>query len=224
MGGCLGAVMLDQEQTSLDLPEPQASLWLGLASDNRRLFEGLQDGWLQPLPSRTGSLVGVNAYRREHQKADGNRIPVRIQIDVAKLPNLKVVAFRNNKWQVHGSFAGRSDGRRSVLAGRITSDLCLQSHRLVGRAAGPFVEHRQTHFEHRSAGRKRRQRQCGSDPAACSAPRGRRRARYSCGGRLDTWCHEHGLVGRSADRPLDACSHRELVPPIPRAAEACRRS
>ena len=99
MGGCLGAVMLYKEQTSLDLPEPQASLWLGLASDNRRLFEGLQDGWLQPLPSRTGSLVGVNAYRREHQEADGNRIPVRIQIDVAKLPNLKVVAFRNNKWR-----------------------------------------------------------------------------------------------------------------------------
>ncbi len=99
MGGCLGAVMLDKEQTSLDLPEPQASLWLGLASDNRRLFEGLQDGWLRPLPSRTGSLVGVNAYRREHQKADGNRIPVRIQIDVAQLPNLKVVAFRNNKWR-----------------------------------------------------------------------------------------------------------------------------
>ena len=99
MGGCLGAVMLDQEQTSLDLPEPQASLWLGLASDNRRLFEGLQDGWLQPLPSRTGSLVGVNSYRREHQEVDGNRIPVRIQIDVAKLPNLKVVAFRNNKWR-----------------------------------------------------------------------------------------------------------------------------
>ena len=48
MGGCLGAVMLYKEQTSLDLPEPQASLWLGLASDNRRLFEGLQDGWLQP--------------------------------------------------------------------------------------------------------------------------------------------------------------------------------
>ncbi len=99
MGRCLGAVMLDQEQTMLDLPEPQASLWLGLSSDNRRLFEGLQDGWLQPLPSRTGSLVGVNAYRREHQEVDGNRIPVRIQIDVAKLPNLKVVAFRNKKWR-----------------------------------------------------------------------------------------------------------------------------
>ncbi len=96
---CLGAMMLPQEQTTLDLPEPQASLWLGLASDNRRLFEGLQDGWLQPLPSRTGSLVGVNSYRREHQEVDGNRIPVRIQIDVAKLPDLKVVAFRNNKWR-----------------------------------------------------------------------------------------------------------------------------
>ena len=91
--------MLHKEQTTLDLPEPQARLWLGLATDNRRLFEGLQDGWLRPLPSRTGSLVGVNAYRREHQKADGNRISVRIQIDVAKLPNLKVIAFRNNKWQ-----------------------------------------------------------------------------------------------------------------------------
>ena len=29
MGGCLGAVMLYKEQTTLDLPEPQASLWLG---------------------------------------------------------------------------------------------------------------------------------------------------------------------------------------------------
>ena len=73
--------------------------WLGLMTDNRRLFDGLQDGWLRPLPPQTGLLVGVNAHLREPGAEDGNRIPVRIQMDVSKLPDLKVMALRCDDWE-----------------------------------------------------------------------------------------------------------------------------
>ncbi|MDE0055574.1 MAG: alpha-ketoglutarate-dependent dioxygenase AlkB [Gammaproteobacteria bacterium] len=73
--------------------------WLGLVTDNRRLFDALEDGWLRPLPSQTGSIVGVDSYLREQGEVEGNRIPVRIRLDVAKLPDLKVAAFRHNQWE-----------------------------------------------------------------------------------------------------------------------------
>ena len=73
--------------------------WFGLVMDNRRLFDALQDGWLRPLPPRTGSLAGVNAYLSESGETDGNRISVRVQLDFAKLPEVEVLAFRDDRWQ-----------------------------------------------------------------------------------------------------------------------------
>ena len=93
--------MSREEQDIFDLVESRedSPVWLGLAMDNRRLFDALQDGWLRPLPSRTGSLVGVNAHLCERKETDENRIAVRFQVDVAKLPDLDVTAFRGNQWQ-----------------------------------------------------------------------------------------------------------------------------
>ena len=92
--------MSNEEPDMLDLIElvVRRPGWLGVATDSRRLFDALQDGWLRPLPSRTGSIVGVNAHVREIE-ADGNRIPVRVQLEVARLPDLKVIAFRNDQWR-----------------------------------------------------------------------------------------------------------------------------
>ena len=73
--------------------------WIGLVTDNRRLFDALQDGWLRPLRPRTGMFVGVNAYLREQDVAIGNRIPVRIQLNVSRLPDLEVSAFRDSQWR-----------------------------------------------------------------------------------------------------------------------------
>ena len=73
--------------------------WFGFVTDNRRLFDALEDGWLRPLPSRVGSILGINAYLREYDEVDGNRIPVRIQLDARKLPDATVVAFRRDQWQ-----------------------------------------------------------------------------------------------------------------------------
>ena len=73
--------------------------WIGLVTDNRRLFDALQDGWLRPLRSRTGMFLGVNAYLREQDVAIGNRIPVRIQLNVSRLPDLEVSAFRDSQWR-----------------------------------------------------------------------------------------------------------------------------
>lgn len=73
--------------------------WLGLVVDNRRLFEALQDDWLRPLPTEKGSLLGVRSHLRGHDVAPGNRIAVRIQIDITKLPDSMVVTFRDDRWQ-----------------------------------------------------------------------------------------------------------------------------
>ncbi len=88
-----GQVLWDMGQGG-DAPE-----WLGLVADNRRAFDALQDDWLRPLPSHSGSVLGVNAHLREPGDANGNRIPVRVRVDVAALPNLPVAALRDGEWQ-----------------------------------------------------------------------------------------------------------------------------
>lgn len=73
--------------------------WLGLSTDNRRLFDALQDGWLRPLQSDPGLLVGVGAYARDESAVQiSHRIPVRIRLNVAKLPALEVAVFRRGEW------------------------------------------------------------------------------------------------------------------------------
>lgn len=79
--------------------DASAPCWLGLVVDNRQLFEALQDDWLQPPPTEKGSLLGVRSYLRDYDIEAGNRIAVRIQVDIAKLPDLTVATFRDDRWQ-----------------------------------------------------------------------------------------------------------------------------
>ena len=73
--------------------------WLGLATDHRRLFGALADGWLLPLQSRAGVLIGVGAYAVEPSDAPrGHPIAVRIRLDAAKLPALAVSVRRGERW------------------------------------------------------------------------------------------------------------------------------
>ena len=73
--------------------------WLGLATYNRRLFDALQDGWLRPLPSGSGLLLGVEAYADEPDTDRGSHtISVRIKLDVEKLPSLRMPALRGGQW------------------------------------------------------------------------------------------------------------------------------
>ena len=44
-----------------EVREPE-SCWLGLATDNRRLFDALQDGWLRP-QSSDGQMIGIGNVR-----------------------------------------------------------------------------------------------------------------------------------------------------------------
>ena len=75
------------------------SRWLGLATDHRRLFGALADGWLRPLQSRAGVLVGVGTYAAERNDAPGDHpIAVRIRLDAAKLPALVVAVRRGERW------------------------------------------------------------------------------------------------------------------------------
>ena len=73
--------------------------WLGLVTDHRRLFDALQDGWLRPLPSDTGLVVGIETYAHERNTDGGRyRISVRIKLNMAKLPALDFFVFRDGRW------------------------------------------------------------------------------------------------------------------------------
>ena len=74
--------------------------WMGIALDHRRLFDALQDGWLRPLPERSGVLIGVGAYAVEHCRAtSGHPIFVRIKLEPTKLPILDVEIRRQERWE-----------------------------------------------------------------------------------------------------------------------------
>ena len=93
-----------ESQIAMPLPptDEQASEahWLGLATDHRRLFDALQDGWLRPMMPQAGILAGVGRYIAERNpNRDGHPIPVHIALDASKLPDLRVVAFRSGRWE-----------------------------------------------------------------------------------------------------------------------------
>ena len=74
--------------------------WMGLVVDHRRLFDALQDGWLRPLPDRSGVPIGVGAYALEHCKAtSGHPIFIRIKLEPTKLPALDVAIQRRGCWE-----------------------------------------------------------------------------------------------------------------------------
>ena len=75
--------------------------WFGFTTDHRRLFGALADGWLRPLQSQAGVLIGAGAYAVERNDATmGHPIAVRIRIDPEKLPALEVFVRRSEKWVV----------------------------------------------------------------------------------------------------------------------------
>ena len=92
-----GTEMLPESQTS---PLETESCWLGLATDNRRLFDAFQDGWLRPMPS-DGQVVGIRSYARDKILDDsGHPIPVRVKFDVTKLPEFNIHVLRDKCWQL----------------------------------------------------------------------------------------------------------------------------
>ena len=108
-------MMSDEGRTLWDVhQEGDVPDWLGLVADNRRLFDALQDEWLRPLQTHSGSVVGVNAHLREPREANGNRIPVRLRIDVDALPDIPVAAFRHGQWQPM-PFSGVTTTDRAVF-------------------------------------------------------------------------------------------------------------
>ena len=80
-----------------DIPE---KTWLGLITDHRRLFGALQDGWLHPLPSDTGIMLGIERYAEGRESVqDGHPIEVHLKLSPEKLPGLEVAAFCNGDWR-----------------------------------------------------------------------------------------------------------------------------
>ena len=88
--------------------------WLGLATDHRRLFGALEDGWLRPLGSRAGVPVGIGAYAVERdQTPAGHPITVNMRLDSDKLPPVDVSVRRGDKWV--SSRLGEFDAADTVL-------------------------------------------------------------------------------------------------------------
>ncbi len=82
----------------LEAGKPE-SCWLGLATDNRRLFDALQDGWLRPLPS-DGQVVGIRSYVRDRSPVGtGHPIHVQVKLDPAKLPELGIQVLHDKNWR-----------------------------------------------------------------------------------------------------------------------------
>ena len=78
---------------------PRQTFWLGLATDHRRLFDALEEGWLRPAEPRTGFVLGVGTYAADRDEPPAGRpIPVRVRLDAAKLPVLDVFARRDGSW------------------------------------------------------------------------------------------------------------------------------
>ena len=85
------------------LPSAETSVpektWLGLATDHRRLFDALQDGWLHPLPSRTDIVLGIERYAEERAAAqDGYPIEVHLKLNPEKLPKPKATSLHGEQW------------------------------------------------------------------------------------------------------------------------------
>ena len=72
--------------------------WLGLNTNQRRLFAALQDGWLRPLPRNAGMVLGAGTYVPEQVDGGKQAISVRMKFDLRKLPRLDAFALRDNRW------------------------------------------------------------------------------------------------------------------------------
>ena len=86
------------ESYSVATTQGEENRWLGLTTNNRRLFDALQDGWLHPLDQDVGLLTGVGAYASENVERGGNIISVRLKLDIQKLPDLDVLSLRGKRW------------------------------------------------------------------------------------------------------------------------------
>ena len=76
-----------------------SGLVLGFATDHRRLFTALEAGWMRPLPTRTGVLIGIGAYANEvSDHSSKHPIFIRIRIQATRLPNMTVHVLRDGRW------------------------------------------------------------------------------------------------------------------------------
>ena len=74
-------------------------LVLGLVTDHRRFFTALEDGWMRPLPSQTGVLIGVGGYTNEvSEHASKYPIFIRAGIRPTKLPDIGIHVLRDGRW------------------------------------------------------------------------------------------------------------------------------
>lgn len=79
---------------------PDPKLWLGLATDHRRLFDALEEGWLRPPGEGRGQSLGVGAFAPDEGVGDHpHSVRVRIRLDPTKLPGIRAHARSGGGWR-----------------------------------------------------------------------------------------------------------------------------
>jgi len=83
-----------------DSDEPIGSdLMLGFATDHSRFFTALEDGWMRPLPSRRGVLIGIGVYANEiSEHSSRHPILIRARVRSHKLPDMPIHVLRDGRW------------------------------------------------------------------------------------------------------------------------------
>lgn len=83
-----------------DTDEPiGGDLMLGFATDHSRFFTALEDGWMRPLPSRRGVLIGIGVYANEiSEHSSRHPILIRARVRSHKLPDMPIHVLRDGRW------------------------------------------------------------------------------------------------------------------------------
>lgn len=83
-----------------DADEPiGGGLVCGIVTDHRRLFTALEDGWMRPLPSQRGVLIGIEGYTNEiSEHSSKYPIFIRARIRLTKLPDIGIHILRDGRW------------------------------------------------------------------------------------------------------------------------------
>ncbi len=84
--------LVDSEQqlsVFSDAAAPSDECWVGMCISHRRLFEGLESGWLQPESSSRGFLLGSRGFPSQgYRPRPRHAIFVGVKLDVSMLPAL----------------------------------------------------------------------------------------------------------------------------------------
>ena len=118
-----------------------SGLMLGLVTDHRRFFTALEAGWMRPLPSRTGVLIGIGTYLNEvSEHSSKYPILIRSKIRATRLPDIGIHVLRNGRWVESRTSDIKLQDTAIHWPGPLPifaiSELCIQTNEQRARLSG----------------------------------------------------------------------------------------